>query len=94
MEKPQSSHATGALLHRFWPYLARYKGVLCFDLFCAALTSVCELVLPMIMRAITNRGASDLAGLTTGYILRVGALYLVCGSSTARPTTLWPTPGM
>ena len=31
----------------------------------------------MIMRAITNRGASDLAGLTTGYILRVGALYLV-----------------
>ena len=36
--------ATPALLRRFWPYMARYKGILCFDLFCAALTSVCELV--------------------------------------------------
>ena len=77
MDKPQSSLSTGTLLRRFWPYLARYKSVLFFDLFCAALTSVCELVLPMIMRAITNRGTSDLAGLTVGYILRVGALYLV-----------------
>ncbi|MBD5102635.1 MAG: ABC transporter ATP-binding protein [Subdoligranulum sp.] len=77
MDKPQSSLSTGTLLRRFWPYLARYKGIMCFDLFCAALTSVCELVLPMIMRAITNRATSDLAGLTAGYILRVGALYLV-----------------
>ena len=44
--------ATPALLRRFWPYMARYKGILCFDLFCAALTSVCELVLPLIMRCL------------------------------------------
>ena len=69
--------ATPALLRRFWPYMARYKGILCFDLFCAALTSVCELVLPLIMRSITNMGANDLSSLTVGYILRVGALYLV-----------------
>ena len=69
--------ATPALLRRFWPYMARYKGILCFDLFCAALTSVCELVLPLIMRSITNMGANDLSGLTVSYILRVGALYLV-----------------
>ena len=25
--------ATPALLRRFWPYMARYKGILCFDLF-------------------------------------------------------------
>ncbi len=77
MEKPQASLSTGVLLRRFWPYLARYRGVLCFDLFCASLTSVCELVLPLIMRSITNRGASDLASLTVGYILQMGALYLV-----------------
>lgn len=76
MEQPPSSRSTGALLRRFIPYVARYKGILCFDLFCASLTSVCELVLPLIMRAITNRASDDLAGLTVGYILQVGALYL------------------
>ena len=69
--------ATPALLRRFWPYMARYKGILCFDLFCAALTSVCELVLPLIMRSITHMGVNDLSSLTVSYILRVGALYLV-----------------
>ena len=69
--------ATPALLRRFWPYMARYKGILCFDLFCAALTSVCELVLPLIMRSITNMGVNDLSSLTVSYIHRVGALYLV-----------------
>ena len=69
--------ATPALLRSFWPYMARYKGILCFDLFCAALTSVCELVLPLIMRSITNMGVNDLSSLTVSYILRVGALYLV-----------------
>ncbi|WP_317328272.1 ABC transporter ATP-binding protein [Ruthenibacterium lactatiformans] len=77
MEKQQNSMATPALLRRFWPYMARYKGILCFDLFCAALTSVCELVLPLIMRSITNMGVNDLSSLTVSYILRVGALYLV-----------------
>lgn len=77
MEKQQASMATPALLRRFWPYMARYKGILCFDLLCAALTSVCELVLPLIMRSITNMGVNDLSSLTVGYILRVGALYLV-----------------
>ena len=77
MEKQQASMATPALLRHFWPYMARYKGILCFDLLCAALTSVCELVLPLIMRSITNMGVNDLSSLTVGYILRVGALYLV-----------------
>ena len=76
MEKTQTQ-STGALLRRFAPYLARYKGILCLDLFCAALTTVCELVLPMMMRAITNRGAEDLASLTLSFILQIGALYLV-----------------
>ena len=74
---PSNSHVIPALLRRFWPYMARYKGILCFDLFCAAITSVCELVLPLIMRSITNMGVNDLSSLTVSYILRVGALYLV-----------------
>ena len=71
------SQPTGTLLRRFWPYLMRYKRILLFDLFCAALTTICELVLPLMMRAITNMGMEDLSSLTVSFVLRIGALYLV-----------------
>ena len=64
-------------LRRFWPYMARYKHIIALDLFCAALTTVCELVLPLIMRYITNQGISDLASLSAATVLRLGGLYLV-----------------
>lgn len=64
-----------APLRRFIPYLLRYKGILLFDLVCAALTCVCELVLPLMVRAVTNMGAENPAGLTVAFILRMGALY-------------------
>ena len=64
-----------APLRRFMPYLLRYKGILLFDLVCAALTCVCELVLPLMVRAVTNMGAENPAGLTVAFILRMGALY-------------------
>ncbi|MFR6278808.1 MAG: ABC transporter ATP-binding protein, partial [Acutalibacter sp.] len=50
--------------------------MLFFDLFCAALTTVCELVLPMLVRYVTNAGINDLASLTVGVVLKIGALYL------------------
>ena len=46
------------------------------DLFCAGLTTICELVLPMIIRYITNTGMNDLASLTVETILKLGGLYL------------------
>ena len=49
-------YTTMQLFKRFSPYLYKYKGTLIMDLFCAALTTVCELVLPLIMRYITNEG--------------------------------------
>ena len=64
-----------APLRRFMPYLLRYKGILLFDLFCAALTCICELVLPLMVRTVTNMGAENPAGLTVGFIVRLGALY-------------------
>lgn len=72
-----SGMTTPMLLRRFRPYLARYKGVLAFDLFCASLTTVCELVLPLIMRSLTNMALYDLAGLTVQYILHTGAVYFI-----------------
>lgn len=64
------------LLKRFLPYFKKHKGVLIMDLFCAALTTVCELVLPMIIRHITNTGVNDLASLTIGLIGKMSLLYL------------------
>ncbi|MBO7738860.1 MAG: hypothetical protein J6S18_00675, partial [Oscillospiraceae bacterium] len=46
-------------------------------LFCAALTTVCELALPLIVKMITERATNDLASLTVPLILGCTALYLV-----------------
>ena len=67
---------TSTLLKRFIPYYGKYKHILVLDLICAGLTSICELVLPMIMRSLTNMATSNLAALTVEYVLRLGLLYL------------------
>ena len=69
-------HNNKGLILRFIPYFKKYKWVLFFDLFCAALTTVCELVLPMLVRYVTNAGINDLASLTVELVLKIGALYL------------------
>ena len=65
------------LLQRFWPYLKKYKRILVFDLFCAALTTLCDMVLPLIMRFLTNTATTDASLLTAGLVLRLGLIYLV-----------------
>ena len=65
------------LLQRFWPYLKKYKRILAFDLFCAALTTLCDMVLPLIMRFLTNTATTDASLLTAGLVLRLGLIYLV-----------------
>jgi len=68
---------TSTLIRRFAPYFKKYSGILALDLVCAALTTVCEMVLPLIVRYITNTGANDPQSLTVQLILTTGALYLV-----------------
>lgn len=46
------------------------------DLFCAALTTVCELVLPLIIRYLTDMGMNHLERLTVRTILSIGAFYI------------------
>lgn len=67
---------TSALIKRVLPYYGKYKHILILDLICAGLTSICELVLPMIMRNLTNLAAGNLAALTVPYVLKLGVLYL------------------
>lgn len=72
-----TTYRTGELIRRFVPYYARHKGVLFLDLLCASLTTICELVLPMILRYLTNTAISDIASLTLKTIGILAALYLV-----------------
>ena len=68
---------TKKLLESFLPYYGRYKKILIFDLFCAALTTLGELILPLMLRYITNQGMQDLASMTAGIVIRIGGLYLI-----------------
>lgn len=73
----RKTYTSRDLLKRFIPYFKPYKGTLITDLFCAALTTVCELVLPLIMRYITNEGLRDLAALSMKTVGSLGLLYLI-----------------
>ena len=64
------------LIKSFLPYFKKYRMTLAFDLFCAALTTVCELILPMIVREITENATENLALLTTKFILKIAFLYI------------------
>ena len=76
-QQDRRSMPSGTLIRRFWPYMRPYRKTLCVDLFCAALTTVCELVLPLLMRTITDTATADLAALTVGLVLKLAGLYLV-----------------
>ncbi|MBQ2669460.1 MAG: ABC transporter ATP-binding protein [Clostridia bacterium] len=65
------------LIKRFVPYFKKYKWILILDLICASLTTVCELVFPMLVRYITNMGIYHLNELTVTMVLQIGLLYLV-----------------
>ena len=79
MQQQQQRHVipTRILLKRFIPYFYKYKWLLASDLLAASLTTVCELVLPLIVRRITNGALGTAGALTTGLVLRLGALYIL-----------------
>ncbi len=74
MEKRK--YKSSVLIKRFMPYYKPHVKVLCLDLFCAALTTICEIVLPLIIRHITNQAMEDLAMLTVRTVGGLGLLYL------------------
>ncbi len=67
----------GGLVKRFFPYYKKHLGTLCFDLFCAALTTLCELALPVIVRYITGTATDSPQNLTLSLILTLGGVYIV-----------------
>lgn len=77
MENEEKQMKMGYLLKRFIPYFKKYKWILILDLICASLTTVCELVFPMLVRYVTDMGINDIANLTIGLIFKIGVFYLI-----------------
>ncbi len=75
--KKKKEKSNGSLIRRFLPYYKKHLPVMTFDLICAALTTLCELVLPMIVREITGRATEDISTLTTSLILHCALLYII-----------------
>ena len=73
----QRTMKTSELVRRFLPYFRPYRGMLALDLFCATLTTLCDLVLPMIVRSITGLASGSAAALTVAYVLKVGGVYVL-----------------
>ncbi len=75
--KGAQTYSSATLIRRFWPFLARYKKLLFLDLFFAGLTTLCDIVLPMIMRRLTNAALGNAAALTVQAVLRMALLYVI-----------------
>lgn len=74
----EREYNSNELLRRFIPYYRPYLPVLCRDLGCAALTTICEMVLPLIIRYITNAGMNaGAAELTMEIVLKLAFLYFM-----------------
>ena len=75
--KNNNKTGNAKLIKRFLPYYKPHYKTLLLDLFCAALTTVCELVLPMFVRHITDTAIENIAMLTVKTILTIGGIYIV-----------------
>lgn len=64
------------LIKRVLPYFYKYRLTLFLDLFCAGLTTASEMILPLILRALTTRGMNDLASISFDFVLKLSFLYI------------------
>ena len=77
MESEKQKKRKKGLLRRFLPYMKPHRQTIAIDLLCASLTCLCDLVLPLILRTITNTASTDLASLTVSLVLKMALLYFV-----------------
>lgn len=71
------TYSTKELLKRFVPYLWKYKRILFMDLFCASLTTLCDIVLPRIMSQLTNTAMYDPLSLTVELVGKMAFFYII-----------------
>lgn len=77
MKKSEKQKPRNGLIKRFIPYYRKYIFILICDLLCASLTTVCELVLPMIVRRITACATDNISALTITLVVKCTVLYII-----------------
>ena len=77
MQNKNRQYKSSYLLKKFIPYYKKYKWILVLDLVCASLTTLCELVFPLIIRNITNIATSTPEKLTLSLIFTTSFLYII-----------------
>ena len=63
-------------MKKFLPYYKPFKKIVIIDLLCAGLSTICELIFPLIIRYITNTALSDASSLLISTVLKLGGIYL------------------
>lgn len=63
-------------VRRFLPYYKKHTKVLVFDLICAMLTTLCELIFPLIVSMVTDQAVRNPSAITWAFILRPALFYL------------------
>ena len=66
-----------SLIKSVIPYFNRYRNILFIDLLCAGLTTASEMILPLILRYLTNVGIADPGSLTLNLIVRVAVIFVL-----------------
>lgn len=77
MNKKKKRYKVSYLMKKIMPYYARYKWILILDLLCASLTTLCELVFPLIVRGITDIATKTPENLTLRLIGITGITYII-----------------
>ena len=73
----QKTYTNSYLFKRFLPYYGKYYPTLIPDLTCAGFSTMCDLVLPIILRYLTNTARQDLSLLTVKLILTLGVIFVL-----------------
>lgn len=76
MEILKKSKKNKYLIKRFAPYFKPYYKIMILDLMCASLTTVCDLILPLIVKMITNKALYEREDFTVKLVLSVGGIYI------------------
>lgn len=64
-------------IKRIKPYFKKYRTVLYLDLFCASLTTVADITLPLILKFLTSTAMDDPVNFTMNVVLKIALLFFV-----------------
>ncbi len=74
--KQSTAKRNAELVKRFFPYLKKHLGTELIVLLCAVTSAACEIILPLIVRVITDRNVEDSSSLTLELIVIICLAYV------------------